>query len=375
MHLGVLTCELKPTHGWARYSVDVLMALHRAGLTLTVLAPASSPTDFPFRVLPILPEIVPAPRALTARLALAIPRVASALRGVDVVHTLVEPYAPLTTIASRRPQVLTAHGTYAALPRIAHPLARPLYRWAFGRAARIITISHHTQRVLLGAAPHACAVVIPNGGETERLAQAVQAAEIGPKRGPMVLAVGAVKGRKGTLELVRAFDRVRRVYPDAHCVIAGTLTGDLAYVERVRQEIDRLGLSHHVSLTGLIPEERLLSLYRTADVFALPAINDGPHFEGFGLVYLEASAAGLPVIGTRDSGAEAAIIAGETGLLISQAQVVDELAEAIIRLLGDDALRARMGAAGRAYALTQTWDSVAQRYLAVYRDVAQEARR
>jgi phosphatidylinositol alpha-1,6-mannosyltransferase len=372
MHLGVLTCELKPTHGWARYSVDVLMALHRAGLTLTVLAPATSPTDFPFRVLPILPEVVPAPRALTARMALAIPRVASALRGMDVVHTMVELYAPLAAAASPRPQVLTAHGTYAALPRIAHPLARPLYRWAFGRAARIIAVSPYTQRVLLGAAPQARTVVIPNGGETAQLAQAVQAAEIGPKRGPMVLAVGAVKARKGTLELVRAFDHVRKAYPDAHCIIAGTLTADLAYVERVRQEIDRLGLSNHVSLTGRIPEERLFNLYRTADVFALPAMNDGPHFEGFGLVYLEASAAGLPVIGTRDCGAEAAIIAGETGLLVSQERVEDELAEAIIRLLGDDALRARMGEAGRAYALTQTWDAAVRPYLTVYRDVVQE---
>jgi len=104
-------------------------------------------------------------------------------------------------------------------------------------------------------------------------------------------------------------------------------------------------------------------------VFALPSLSVGERFEGFGLVFLEASASGLPVIGTTGSGVEEAIIAGETGLLVPQDDP-DALAGAIARLLQDEPLRARMGAAGRAYARTQDWSAVAGRVKDVYAALA-----
>jgi len=100
-------------------------------------------------------------------------------------------------------------------------------------------------------------------------------------------------------------------------------------------------------------------------VFALPSINIGGRFEGFGLVYLEAGAAGLPVIGTLGCGAEEAIVDGETGFLVPQYDV-EALAGAIIRLLTDADLRARMGAAGRARAAAFSWTNVAAQVRAVY---------
>ena len=87
-------------------------------------------------------------------------------------------------------------------------------------------------------------------------------------------------------------------------------------------------------------------------------------FEGFGIVYLEASACGTPCIGTLDCGAEDAIVDGETGLLVEQD--VDSVASALERLLGDAELRARMGSAGRRHAGSQTWASNAARVAAIY---------
>jgi phosphatidylinositol alpha-1,6-mannosyltransferase len=85
-----------------------------------------------------------------------------------------------------------------------------------------------------------------------------------------------------------------------------------------------------------------MSWYGSAHVFALPSLNVGWKFEGYGLAHLEASAAGLPVIGTTDCGAADAIDDGVTGLLVTQAQVAERLPAAIIRLLSDPALAAQM---------------------------------
>ena len=95
-------------------------------------------------------------------------------------------------------------------------------------------------------------------------------------------------------------------------------------------------------------------------------------FEGFGIVYLEASAAGRPVLGTLDCGAEDAIVDEGTGLLCPQE--VPAIARGLRRLLGDAGLRARLGEAGRAHAVANTWERNAEQVLALY-DRALEGRR
>jgi len=188
------------------------------------------------------------------------------------------------------------------------------------------------------------------------------------KRGPTVLASGGVKRRKGTHLLVAALAHVREGVPDVQLVVTGR-QDDPAYLADVRAQIAALGLDDHVLLAGQIPDDALLGWYQNADVFALPSLSVGERFEGFGLVFLEASASGLPVIGTTGSGVEEAIITGETGLLVPQDDP-DALAGAIARLLQDEPLRARMGAAGRAYARTQDWSAVAGRVKDVYAALA-----
>jgi phosphatidylinositol alpha-1,6-mannosyltransferase len=137
-------------------------------------------------------------------------------------------------------------------------------------------------------------------------------------------------------------------------------------VEQVREAITRYSLNDCISLLGHVPENVMMDWYRRADVFALPSMNEGGKFEGYGLVYLEASAAGLPVIGTTDNGAEDAIDDGLTGFLIPQSEVAARLPGAILTILRDPALAARMGAAGRIKAAGQTWEHVAARMLLLY---------
>jgi glycosyltransferase involved in cell wall biosynthesis len=154
--------------------------------------------------------------------------------------------------------------------------------------------------------------------------------------------------------------------PEAQLVITG-YQEDITYLKQVQQQIKRLDLESCVHLLGMVPENDLLSWYQHADVFALPSLNVGGQFEGFGMVFLEAGACGLPVVGTTGSGVAEAVIDGETGFLVPQNDA-GALADAITRLLADDALRARMGAAGRQHAQQMDWSSIAARVRAVYEE-------
>lgn len=367
LHIGLLAADLTHRHGWAHYSISLLAALRRAGAEVTVLAPKNSPLSTEADVLPILPTLDPLEAGmLGAQLRLTL-HARRALAGCDVIHSAVELYAPLAAlIAGRRPLVITGHGTYVRLPRRGGAGGQ-LYRRAFQRAT-LACVSHFTAHEAQLALPGVYTIVIPNGIDAARFA-ALPPAE---KDGRTVLFVGAVKPRKGVLALVGAMARVREQIPGARCLIAGALDQEPGYVAQVREAISALGLADSVELLGRLPAAELLPLYAAADVFALPSLNLNGKFEGFGLALLEASAAGLPVIGSRGCGAEDAVRAGETGLLISQDAIEDGLTAAIIRLLTHPDERQRMGAAGRAFASAQTWDAAAGSLIALYQRLLRE---
>ncbi len=366
LHLGLLACDLNHTHGWAHYSLSLLLALRRAEVRVTVIAARNSPDVPGVTVHKLLPALVPAERYVLPKLAGALPQARALLQGCDVLHVTVEPYAPLGMwLAGGRPLVTTAHGSYIQmLPARRWPVGW-LYRQAF-RRARLVCVSRYTAKVAQATLPGITPVVVNNGVDVMRFVHLPPLDT--PVERPTVLSVGAVKPRKGTLELVRAMAVVRQQMPAAQCVIIGTLDAMPEYAARVRATVAELNLQDCVHLLGHVPQAVVLGWMRAADVFALPSMNVGAKFEGYGLVHMEASAAGLPVIGTRDCGAEDAIVHGETGLLVSQARVAEELPAAILQLLADPARTAQMGAAGKAYAQTQTWDHVAARMIALYTD-------
>lgn len=364
-HIGILAPDLSHAHGWAQAALSTVEALGRAGVQMTVIAARNSP-DVPGLTLhKVLPNITPIESLLPLRQWLTLRTLQPLLRDCDLIHALVEPYAPLAQWLSRgRPYVVTGHGTYVQLGQLTRWPFSQIYQRALG-GAQLACVSHYTAQVAARALPGVKTRVIPNGVNAEKfLALPDRRTEPHP---PMVLAVGALKARKGTLQLVRAMAMVRETLPDAQCWIMGRARG--AYADQVRAEIERLGLQNNVLLKGFVTEAELLEAYSRADVFCVPSVNEGPRFEGFGLVYLEASAAGLPVIGTTDTGATDAIDNGVTGLLVPQARLETALAPALASLLTDGALRQQMGAAGRLKAADQTWDTTAQALIDLYNDL------
>ncbi len=368
MRVAMLSVAPVNTHGWARYTRDLITALAGQGVEIVLITAtdADPHTDLPVAAYHrILPSLIDGRRLTTLRMLATIPTVQRLAAGCDIIHAVVEPYA-LLTLLSRR-VIVTAHGTY--VPKtIARSIIGSLYRRAYRRAT-ILCVSSYTERQVRAALPGVHTVMIPNGVDVDRYQQHVGAGYIRPlqikKQGPTVLAVGQVKPRKGFHILAQAMKIVREAIPDAQAVLIGTIS-DPVYRDSVQQQIDANGLTGAIHWLGRVPDDILLSWYHAADVFALPALNVDGRFEGFGLVYLEASAAGLPVIGTRDCGAEDAIREGETGFLVPQNDPA-ATAQAIIRVLQDAGLRTRMGAAGTAFARQHSWEQAAQRVHDLYR--------
>jgi glycosyltransferase involved in cell wall biosynthesis len=320
LHLGVLAADLTHQHGWAHYSLSLIQALRRAGVRVTVVAarnspdlPGSSPTQGAF--LPILPSVDPLEGGMLAGLwggrggggKNQWRGGAHALRECHIIHSLIEPYAPLGAwIAGNRPLVITGHGSYVRASIARRFPVHHVYTRAFRRGL-MVCVSQYTTRAALAALPGIRTVVVPNGVDVERFTNLPAV----PKRGLTVLSVGAVKARKGTLPLVHAMAEVRRHVPNAQCIIIGSLEMEPDYVAQVRAAVQHNGLQDAVHLLGRVPDDVLMEWYAAADVFALPSINVGWKFEGFGLSLLEASAAGLPVVSTRGSGIEDAVDHGD----------------------------------------------------------------
>lgn len=348
-------------HGWGRYGAEIASALVRQGVHVTVVCAENTlPDTFPDAVR-LLPTILPQARHMLMQQLQRLPSVWRTLRGCEVIHNTVELYAPLAwAVAGQRRLVHTGHGTYVNLPRMRRwPLNR-LYRQAF-TSARMACVSAYTQSVALAVMPSLRTQVILN---------AVRAADFAPQtphaREPyLVLSSGGVKPRKGTLELVQAMAVVRQTLPDVRCVIIGRVADD-GYAQRVRDEIAALHLEDTVTLAGFVDEPTLRDMYGRASVFVLPSLNDGWRFEGFGLVQLEASAAGLPVITTHGSGAAEAVDDGMTGLLLDPHMLSAGLPEAIVRLLTTPALAQQMGQQGILKAQRTTWDQVACELIRLY---------
>lgn len=196
-------------------------------------------------------------------------------------------------------------------------------------------------------------------GVSERFYEIGRQRNNGQADPPFVLTVSTLHPHKNLDRLVRAFAAFRRTHPDYRLVIAGMFG---FYTEPLRHLIAELGLQDCVRLTGWIPRHELEELYRRADFFVHPTL-----FEGFGLPVLEALAAGIP---TACSDIEPLrSIAGDAALRFNPA---DEhtIAQAMLRLAQDAALRAKLSSAGPVRAREFSWRRTAERTLDALEQVA-----
>ncbi len=236
---------------------------------------------------------------------------------------------------------------------------------AVARADRVIAISEATKAdivELYGADPAKVAVVVPGvdarfnpqheDGERRRIR-----AKYGLPGGDFLLTVGTLQPRKNHARLVEAYARaLEETNSEVPLVIAGAR--GWAY-GAVHDAIGEQGLAGHVIFPGFVDDADLPALYRTALAVAYPSL-----YEGFGLPVAEAMACGTPVVTSNVSSLPEA--AGDAALLVDPLDT-DALADALVRLLTDDALRDDLRARGLAQAAKFTWEHAAERLWDVYR--------
>ena len=244
-------------------------------------------------------------------------------------------------------------------------------------ADAIIGATSHERAFLIGQyqADASRVRVVPCGidlgsfhpAETEASRRRVSAAlpELGVDEGPGILFVGRLEQAKGAELLVRALP-LMTCGNDASLWIVGGDERDDAERARLRTVAEECGVGDRVKFANAVARERLPDLYRAAAVCAVPSA-----YESFGLVAVEAMASGTPTVATRVGGLASTISHAKTGLLVGDRQP-QAFAGALDQLLGNDALRRRMGAAAAAEMSVFSWQHVAQSILGVYEDLLSE---
>jgi phosphatidyl-myo-inositol dimannoside synthase len=275
--------------------------------------------------------------------------------------------APALRAAGAERLVATTHGHESGWARL--PAARQLLR-RIGEHTDTITYlgEYHRARIARGLTPEAAARMVQlTPGVDEKTfhpdsgGAAVRAA-LGLTDRPVVVCVSRLVPRKGQDTLIRAMPRVLAAVPDAVLLIVG----GGPYRGALEKLAAETGVADSVRFTGEVPWEELPAHYGAGDVFAMPCRTrrGGLDVEGLGIVYLEASATGLPVIGGDSGGAPDAVLDGETGWVVRGAAdtAPAETAERLVALLGDAGLRRRMGERGRAWVEEHwRWDLIAER--------------
>jgi glycosyltransferase involved in cell wall biosynthesis len=239
-----------------------------------------------------------------------------------------------------------------------------LSRWKYRQVDCFICASRAIRTLLVSAGvPEARVVTVHEGIDLERVAAAPPAnlhEELWlPHDAPIVGNVAALVPHKGQRHLVEAAALVVRQVPDARFVIAGE--GELR--ESLERHIKEHHLEKHVLLAGFRPD--VLSVHKAFDVFVMSSVT-----EGLGTSLLDAMAAGKPIVATRTGGIPEVVVDEETGILVPPRDH-QAMADAIVRLLNDAALRERMGQAGLERACQKfSAERMVQNTLRVYQRVA-----
>jgi phosphatidylinositol alpha-1,6-mannosyltransferase len=245
------------------------------------------------------------------------------------------------------------------------PVARSVLR-RIGDTTDVVTfVSRYTRsRFAAAFGPAASLEYLPPGVDTDRFrpdpagrAELRDRYRLGER--PTVVCVSRLVPRKGQDVLIKALGSIRRRVDGAALVIVG----NGPYLETLRGLARDCGVADHVTFTNAVPGDELPAHHALADVFAMPCRTRGAGMdvEGLGIVFLEASATGVPVIAGDSGGAPEAVQHNKTGLVVD-GRSADKVADAVTELLTDRDRAAAMGAAGRQWVTSQwRWDTLAAR--------------
>lgn len=300
------------------------------------------------------------------RLIFYFPRIRFVFKECDIIHALDGfPYGVIAAVASvglGKRLVITAVGT-GAIQVFRYPVKGFLLRWAYRRADRVIAVSNYTKREILKECPGLDIAVINHAVDANEFSEGGEELSENEKLEikklkPYILSVGGWKERKGFEYSFPAFAEIARSFPRMKYVIVGAANPKLRLSEP-------LGITDRVFYFRGIRRLFLKDLYRNAELFMLLPYDDRGDVEGFGFAFLEAAAAGLPVVGTYDSGAEDAVQHGRNGFLV-EPRNIKAAADAILSILSNPELKKNFSRKSLVFAKKMTWERVVSKYTDIY---------
>ncbi|WAJ43077.1 GDP-mannose-dependent alpha-(1-6)-phosphatidylinositol monomannoside mannosyltransferase [Mycobacterium sp. Aquia_216] len=289
--------------------------------------------------------------------------------------------APLALLAARARQagatrvLASTHGHEVGWSML--PVARSVLR-RIGNDTDVVTfVSRYTRsRFATAFGPAASLEYLPSGVDTDRFRpDPAGRAELRHRYGlgerPTVVCLSRLVPRKGQDMLIKALPAIRERVDGAALVIVGSGP----YLDTLRKLAQDCGVADHVTFTGPVPSAELPAHYALADVFAMPCRTRGAGMdvEGLGIVFLEASATGVPVIAGESGGAPETVQHNKTGVVVD-GNSVQKVGDAVTELLADPDRAAAMGAAGREWVTSQwRWDLLAARLAELLRGQSSSA--
>ncbi|MBI4673466.1 MAG: glycosyltransferase family 4 protein [Chloroflexi bacterium] len=280
----------------------------------------------------------------------------------DIVHAH-EPAAPLLCPIVLRHSHAVNVGTFHAyretntVYQMARPLLRPVYNKLDGR----IFVSQAVRDFTVAQFPGDYRI-IPNGIDFHRFADPnLRPIERFDDGRPNILFVGRLDKRKGFRHLIRAFPYIKREIPDARLIVVG------AFDDKDKAPFIRYARTHRlrgIHFVGYVSRELLPRYYRTAHLFCAPSTG----FESFGIVLLEAMAAGLPIVASDIAGYRLVLTDNKEGRLVPREDPVS-MARAAVELLSNPEMRERMAIQGHITAARYDWTHIADQVLAYYQDL------
>ncbi len=359
--------------GIQRHILALDRAFRGAGHQVTVIAPCSADPEWseplPPNLIPIQGAVLPLPTSGSQVRVVLSPRLSRQVRQImaqecfDVVH-LHEPLMPAVCLLAlyyvRSCPTTLAVGTFHAYrdENIGYEYARPIFHRLMNRLEGRIAVSKAARDYIARYFPGTYRL-IPNGVDVSLFGRM----ELEPiprfaDGRPNILFAGRLDKRKGFGHLLRAFERVKRVVPAARLIAVGAFNAEQSepFIRWAEESC-----LEDVYFVGRVSDEELARYYRTADLVCAPSTG----FESFGLVLLEAMAAGCPVVASDIPGYREVVRHGVEGLLVPPGDE-EGLAAALLQLLADEALRRRLCEQGQVRAASFSWERVAGQILDYY---------
>jgi phosphatidylinositol alpha-1,6-mannosyltransferase len=275
-------------------------------------------------------------------------------------------YGYVAVLGTRKKLFITGVATYSVIPkeRFLKALALKIAYW---RSSAVLCVSSYTckriqERVKINGRVvfwGASELPLPDAAETSRIRSRYHL----ENKTPILLTVGQIKHRKGQLDTLKAVALLKKRHPHILYIMVGS-DAETGYVKSIRsyaEEYDMVG--NYLIVPDVRSDLELAGIYKNADVFLLNSNNEGDHFEGFGLVMLEAAQFGVPSVGSCDCGVQEALIEGHNGYLSRQGDPKN-IAQAVEKILTSD--RRELAEYAEEFYSRFTWRKTVDAYLEAY---------